>query len=246
MTELDIHPTRVDVAARRVWNSRQLLREATDSGSVPAPAIVEPFREFFWADLCAEYDAVNLYSFIQTRRKTYSSRFLRFVDYWYLDERNHAEGFFELNSRLLGRDENELMDALRAREPDFSQFEEFLADEFRALVLFAYDEYATIRTYQRDTFYERFGHTAFSTWIRAVLADEGTHFGNAVRLLQTGFANRLKDVGGVLAEVNQLEAGPYRNTFLLDHDGPHFLLTGQDLGKNFLDEIRTAITGKNF
>jgi hypothetical protein len=244
MTGISVETTRVDVVTRRVWNSRQLLREATDNECALNRAAIEPFREFFWADLCAEYDAVNLFSFVQSRKRQYSPRFLRFVDYWYLDERNHAEGFFELNSKLFGRDEDELLDHLRSREPQFQAFEAFLADEFKALVLFAYDEFATIRTYQRDTFYERFGHPAFGAWIRAVLADEGIHFGNAVRLLQTGFAHRLSEVENVLAEISRLEQVPYHNTFLLDHDGPHFLLTEQDLGQGFLDEICAAIRRK--
>lgn len=240
----DIQPTRVDGLTRRMWNSRELLREATQGAQEIDAAIVSPFKEFFWADLCAEYDAVNLYTFIQLRRRTYSPQFLRFIDYWYLDERNHAEGFFELNRALFGRDEDELMESLRAREPDFSAFETFLADEFRTLVLLAYDEYATIKTYQRDTFYKRFGHPAYNSWIGSVLADEGIHFGNAVKLLQKGFSHRFREVENVLAQINQLEKNPYHNTFLFDHDGPHFLLTESDLGTSFVDEVRAAITGK--
>lgn len=92
------------------------------------------------------------------------------------------------------------------------------------LTAFAYDEYVSVKTYKKDTFYNDFGHIGFNTWIVNLVADEATHFANAIKLLRSNHLSDLRQIEKTLTDIVQLENAPYRNTFLLDHDGPHFLL----------------------
>ncbi|PTT28725.1 hypothetical protein DBR18_15465 [Pseudomonas sp. HMWF021] len=193
------------------------------------------------ADLVSEYDSVNLYNFLYPRRKDFSPYFVQYLDFWYADERNHADGFFELNRLIFGTGEVELVDTLKNRVGDFTGLEDILSSEFNLLLLFAYDEYVSVKTYKKDTFYEGFGHPGFNTWIKNLIADEAIHFGNAVKILKTFYADRLDQADSVLRRIASLEGEEYKNTFLFDHDGPHFLLEEDEVGGVIIEEILSIL-----
>ncbi|WP_256588723.1 hypothetical protein [Pseudomonas sp. HMWF021] len=225
---------------KRNWSSRAIFEEVAGSGWVN-PGIDTSFKEFFMADLVSEYDSVNLYNFLYPRRKDFSPYFVQYLDFWYADERNHADGFFELNRLIFGTGEVELVDTLKNRVGDFTGLEDILSSEFNLLLLFAYDEYVSVKTYKKDTFYEGFGHPGFNTWIKNLIADEAIHFGNAVKILKTFYADRLDQADSVLRRIASLEGEEYKNTFLFDHDGPHFLLEEDEVGGVIIEEILSIL-----
>jgi hypothetical protein len=86
---------------KRNWSSRVLFKEIFDSGW-ENPGINQKYRDFFMADLFSEYDSINLYHHLHPRRSKFSPCFVQYLDFWFADERNHTEGFFELNRLLYG------------------------------------------------------------------------------------------------------------------------------------------------
>jgi hypothetical protein len=226
--------------AKRHWSSRALFNEISDSGWAN-PGIDLKYQDFFMADLVSEYDSVNLYHHLHPQREKFSPYFVQYLDFWFADERNHADGFFELNRLLFGSSEEELIDQLKVRIGNFEDLEEILASEFNLLLMFAYDEYVSVKTYKKDTFYSEFGHPAFNTWIKNLIADEAIHFGNAIKILKNTHTSELSKAENVLRSIVKLEGNAYQNTFLLDHDGPHFLLDGNELGDVVIEEILSAL-----
>jgi hypothetical protein len=226
--------------AKRHWSSRVLFNEISDSGWVN-PGIDPKYQEFFMADLVSEYDSVNLYHHLHSRRGTFSPYFVQYLDFWYADERNHADGFFELNRLLFGSSEEELIDQLKVRVGNFEGLDEILSSEFNLLLMFAYDEYVSVKTYKKDTFYSEFGHPAFNTWIKNLIADEAIHFGNAIKILKHTYTAQLDKAEDVLRSIVKFEGGAYQNTFLFDHDGPHFLLEDAEIGSIVIEEILSAL-----
>ncbi|WP_256574749.1 hypothetical protein [Pseudomonas sp. B15(2017)] len=225
---------------KRNWSSRAIFEDISSSGWVN-PGIDASFREFFMADLVSEYDSINLYNFLYPKRREFSPYFVQYLDFWYADERNHADGFFELNRLVFGTGEAELVNALKHRVGDFSGLEDILSSEFNLLLLFAYDEYVSVKTYKKDTFYQNFGHSGFNSWIKNLIADEAIHFGNAVKILKTFHADRLNQAEDVLNAIAGFEGEAYKNTFLFDHDGPHFLLESDEVGGAVIDEILSIL-----
>lgn len=221
---------------QRHWSSKALFNQLAGSGWVN-PGIDQKYKAFFLADLESEYDAVNLYCHLYPRRRQLSPLAVRYLDVWFSDERNHADGFLELNRLLFALDEQEIMDVLRSRTSDFGQLEELLSCEFKLLLMFAYDEYVSVKTYRKDTFYNEFGHPGFNVWIKNLIADETVHFANAIRILKVVHASSLCNAEQVLRSIVEMEGTAYRNTFLMDHDGPHFLLENSELGNTAVDEI---------
>lgn len=225
---------------KRNWSSRAIFEDIAASGWTN-PGIDPSFKAFFMADLVSEYDSVNLYNFLYARRKEFSPYFVQYLDFWYADERNHADGFFELNRLVFGATESDLINDLKDRVGDFSGLEDILSCEFNLLLLFAYDEYVSVKTYKKDTFYQDFGHPGFNVWIKNLIADEAIHFGNAVKILKTFHADKLDQAQSVLRRIGGFEGGEYKNTFLFDHDGPHFQLDSDEVGSVVIDEILSIL-----
>ncbi|MGN2434186.1 hypothetical protein [Pseudomonas syringae] len=225
---------------RRNWSSRALFSDIASSGWVN-PGIDTSYQDFFMADLVSEYDSVNLYNFLYPRRESFSPYFVQYLDFWYIDERNHADGFFELNRLIFDTPEESLLKKLHGRSADFSGLTDILSSEFNLLLMFAYDEYVSVKTYKKDIFYDDFGHPNFKLWIKNLIADEAIHFGNAVKILKTYYPHRLKEAEGVLRLIADLEGDDYKNTFLFDHDGPHFLLNSEEMGNVVIEEIVTIL-----
>ncbi|OGT36654.1 MAG: hypothetical protein A3F11_11570 [Gammaproteobacteria bacterium RIFCSPHIGHO2_12_FULL_37_14] len=200
-------------------------------------------KEFFWYDLCAEYDAIHLYRELHASRSHYSEDFLNFLEMWYADEQNHAAGFYELYKLLYDVNDEFIKQELQARTADFSEMREFLEDEFKLCVLFAYDEFASVMTYKKDLFYHEFGLLEFVTWIRNVLSDEALHFGNLVRLIRFKYLHRLHETREILLKIAEIEQQrkPYQATFLFDHECPHFLLTQEELAGRCINTVLQKI-----
>jgi rubrerythrin len=219
------------VVRRKGWNARALLRSIDRAAITLQETQVAHLREFLWYDLCAESDAKNLYQVLLARKQQYSREFFRFLDAWYQDEMNHASGFAYLQYLLFDEDESKIRARAAARPFSFSQLNRFFEDEFALCVLFAYDEYASVMTYEKDTFYRDLGSPLFEEWIKLVRADEAIHFMNLVRLIRFNHQDRLDNTAEILREVVRIEkeAHEYQGTFLFDHECPHFLVSKEDL-----------------
>jgi len=225
---------------KKHWSSRALFNEISGS-EWTNPGIDLKYKEFFMADLFSEYDAINLYHHLHLQRAQFSPYFVQYLDLWFADEKNHSDGFFELIRLLFGSTEEELIDQLKTRTGSFDQLQEIFTSEFNLLLLFAYDEYTSVKTYKKDTFYNEFGHENFNTWIKNLIADEAIHFGNAIKILKHKHSSNLHKAEGILHSIAKLENMPYQNTFLFDHDGPHFLLKSSELGDPVVKDILSIL-----
>jgi hypothetical protein len=184
-------------------------------------AELEKHREFFWIDLCAEYDALHLHRHLRDRGDDYSPEFLAFEEAWYRDEMNHYRGFRALYALLYGEDEASLEARVARREPDFGPLQSFFGDEFRLAALFAYDELATTRAYHVDyALYRRLGHPRFMTFIRRLVRDESFHYQNAVAVMRRLHRDRLGELPEHIDDFVAFDLGghAYRATFLFDHE----------------------------
>lgn len=226
--------------AKRHWSSRAIFSEISDSEWIN-PGIDLIYQEFFLADLFSEYDSINLYHHLHPLRKKLSPYVVQYLDLWFADEKNHADGFFELNRLLFGSNEEDLIDLLKMRAGNFELLEEMLSNELNLLLLFAYDELVSVKTYKKDNFYGEFGHPNFKTWIKSLIADEAIHFGNAIKLLKHYYAPQLNKAEDILQSIVKLETNAYQNTFLFDHDGPHFSLKSNELGQIVIEEILSIL-----
>lgn len=227
--------------SKRHWSSRALFSEISSS-EWSNPGIATTYEQFFLADLVSEYDSINLYHYLYQKRPRLSAYCVQYLDLWFQDEKNHADGFIELNRLLFDTPEETLLENLKSRPSNFEAFEEILSSEVSLLTAFAYDEYISVKTYKKDTFYNEFGHPGFMTWIHNLIADEATHFANAIKLLRSNHLSNLDEIEKTLARIIQLENAPYQNTFLLDHDGPHFLLGGSNYEASATNEILKILT----
>ena len=221
---------------KRNWSARLIFEDIAKSGWVN-PGIDHSFKNFFMADLVSEYDSVNLYHFLYSRRKEFSPYFVQYLDFWFADERNHADGFFEMNRLIFGTPEVDLIQKLQGRTADFAGLDRILSSEFNLLLMFAYDEYVSVKTYKKDTFYDDFGHPGFKDWIKHLIADEAIHFGNAIKILKSCHTEKLYEAENILNMISSFEGGDYKNTFLFDHDGPHFSLDSSEVGDVIIQEI---------
>ena len=226
--------------SKRNWNSRALFSALSNDGWTN-PGVDPKYKDFFMSDLVSEYDSLNLYFHLHPRRSEFSPYFVQYLDFWFLDERNHADGFFELNRLLFGAEEEDLIEQLKGRTGNFEGLGEVLSNEFDLLLLFAYDEYISVKTYKKDTFYGQFGHPNFNVWIKNLIADEAVHFGNAVKILRRNHAAKLDNAEKVLRRIVDLERMNYQNTFLFDHDGPHFLLDVTEVGNVVVEDILSIL-----
>lgn len=203
------------------WDARALFDGISRADVVLGDDELAKLREFFWFDLCAEWDSGHLHRHLHRRGDDYTPEFLAFEEAWYLDEINHAEGFVALYCLLFGETREDVVARLEAREPEFDELEGFFGDEFRLALLFAYDELATTRAYKLDVaLYESLGHPVFAEWIRRLLRDEGYHHANAVEVLRRRHADRMGEVADHVADFVAWDMGghAYRATFLFDHE----------------------------
>lgn len=221
-----------------IWSAPDLLGKISKHEFHLPASKLEYFRDFFWNDLCAEWDSVNLYNEIknQHQNQNYSVEFMNFIESWYLEEQNHASGFMYILCEFFGENQDDLLFRLKQRKPDFHLLKEFIHDEFKFLVLYAYDEYMTIQTFKKDQFYNDFGSPVFKDWIQHVKSDEAKHFHQVVKILRHKYKNLFSQQGiETLKYIRNIELNltSYNATFLFDHEDSHFLLTDSDLEESF-------------
>lgn len=224
------------------WSAENLLSKIDPEKILADSDFKNKYREFLMCDLRAESDSQNLYREL-TNRSNFSDEFYAFLEVWYHDEKNHAAGFRRVIHLLYGDDETLLEEEMHKRTADFSLLTPFFEDEFKLCVLFAYDEYASVLTYQKDSFYKLLGPLEFIKWIKRVTGDEARHFGNAVKLIHHKYQHRLHETKKVMDEILDFENAetPYKSTFLFDHDTEHFLLSHEELNHECADYVYQKI-----
>ena len=229
---------------RREWAANEILSERVFAHVHLTDLQREELKPAFWSFLCSEYDSIHLFSEIQRRRARFTPDFLAFARSWRADEENHAEGFAKIYSRFFCVSKSRIDEDLKSRAVDFVRVEEFLVDEFRLCVVLAYDEIATTHAYHRDIpMYASFGPKALVDFICLVKRDEALHFNNLVRLIRRNHRHRLDDVRGVLERVLQVDAlGDYGGTFVLDHAGPGFNISQNELASLCANAILKKLT----
>ncbi len=231
---------------RRTWSSHEVLHHNDFSRVQLSDLQREELKPAFWSFLCSEYDSVNLFTEIQKRKHQFSPDFLAFAQAWRTDEENHAAGFAAIYERFFDVPSEQIARDLPARPVDFERVEEFLADEFQLSLVLAYDEIVTTHAYHRDIpMYASFGPRAYVNWIRFVKRDEALHFNNLLRLIRRNHRHRLGEVRGVLERVLAVDVhGDYGGTFVLDHGGPGFNLSHDELSSICANTILKKLTNE--
>lgn len=213
------------VPVRRTWDPEDLF------GQMQADEyrVLEADREATWAklwkDLYTEYDARHLEVELDRRRIVVSPEGRAFMDAWSADERRHTRGFVRLMELLVGADGQELCNSLDARAHDFGRIEDFLKDEFTALLMIAFDEMVTCHAYAQDRdFYRAAGGAPFTRWLSELMADEAAHCRNAVEVIRALHSDRIDEVQPILQNLlhGVGEASDYGGTFVFDHFGEHY------------------------
>ena len=205
--------------------------------------------DLLWYDVSTEYDARHLTDHLR-RRGGFGAAFWRAHGLWAEEERRHHEGFLAVLEALFGRAAigAALEEAgsgaavgpddgppptwrglLAARAYDPAPLAGVLADELGVLVCGAYDELVTVRAYRANLpVYDRLGPLV-ARFVRAVIADEATHYARFLEVLCGDHGARLAEVPARLAAVRAAgAAAPYGNMFLLDHHGPEYTTALED------------------
>jgi hypothetical protein len=177
-------------------------------------------RELVWPDLFSEYDARFLSAHLAKLDLELGAHFRACERIWARDEELHYLGFRAAYAGLSGRSEAELEEEMRARRGavDFAPLADLFAGEFEIACLMAYDELATVRAYRSGLErYARLGPEMLA-FVRCVIADEGRHSRNFLKLLREEHPQRLRQAGDVIDRIRDREGVAYGNTFVLDHD----------------------------
>ncbi len=227
------------------WDAAAFLSDLTAADVALSPDKISSLREFFWFDLCAEYDALSLHRHLLAGPDVYGAEFWEFATVWLADELNHYRGFRVLYKLLYGESDESIDARLAERKPHFEPLATFFGDEFRLCCLFAYDELATTRAYHLDfELYRSLGHPKFLKFIRRLTRDESYHYQNAVALMRLHPRSRLIEVEHHVDDFVRFDLGgqAYRATFLFDHDWDHieggfFRETGEILKKRLRPQV---------
>ncbi|MFT7619140.1 MAG: hypothetical protein ACI97A_002789 [Planctomycetota bacterium] len=206
------------------WNAASLIGEVNRSDIALDEQALSELKNYFWVDLCAEWDSKYLHDELHKHGQSWSHDFIRFEEAWYEDEMNHAEGFVAIYSLLYGESKTSILKRLNERTPDFGTVADFIKSEFDLCLLFAYDELATMRAYHLDIeLYQSLGPSQFQTWIRMLLKDETYHHKNGFDLVLRNHAHRLSEVDSRIHQFLEYDAKnpPYKATFIFDHEWDH-------------------------
>ncbi|WNG50020.1 hypothetical protein F0U60_42295 [Archangium minus] len=207
------------------WSSSELFARVRPEDIIMPEQDKRDYEPILWNDLCSEFDAQYMNTWIRRSGLTLSGEFHSFVEAWSRDEYNHYLGFRRIYSLFYGESEAAITERLEARKPDFRVIDDFGRDEFLLCAVLAYDEIATTRSYIDDTeFYGSLGPSAFRDWVRWLVADEARHFMNLLRVMQGRHAHRLAELPAVLDRILEIDLtkDSYEATFVLDHHGPQF------------------------
>jgi len=188
---------------------------------------LEKMRPYIWADLCAESDSLKFLQWVRfsSNSKIYSPELEEFLESWIQDEQRHAKNFEALYSHLYGISIDQIRKILAARVSDFNTLAPFLEDEFSICVIIAYDEIATVKSYQQDiAFYDFLDKEVCGKFIRTVIKDEGKHFSNILKVIAKCHRDRLTELPSKLHQLMELDLSrrEYRGTFVMDHAAFYF------------------------
>lgn len=202
--------------ARRDWSSLAAdVRPHARALSPEDHARLEPvLRE----DVLSEYDARFLSAHLAALELDLSPEFQAAERLWAADEERHHRVTLEVFEEHWGLDP----EALTGRRPDFAPLADLFEDELTLLVLFAYDELATVRAYRANLpLYAKLG-PAYLGWARALVADEAWHYAAFLEVIRGVHGHRLAEAPEHLDRVLAHGGTPYGATFVLDHDDPVF------------------------
>lgn len=196
------------VPRAQVWNADKVLGELASAPlSVPTIELLANYPTA--RDMKIERDAENLCLELDRRRgfgQQFSAEFVAFEGAWRRDEWLHYLFLRRIACRLFGQQESEVNEALNV-SGDFENYEFFLADEFRILVLIARDELITTRGYVADRgLYEALG-SVFLDCFNRIIIDEANHYHNALSLLKRFHRSRLHEVPELVEHLRAVEAG---------------------------------------
>lgn len=187
---------------------------------------LERMQPFIWRDLCSESDSDNFLHWLRSFGPGgYSTEFEVFLSRWIEDERRHAASFLKLYSELYSVPYDLINQMLAQRIVNFDPIASFLEDEFSVCVLIAYDEIATVMSYQQDVaFYDLLDKRTHGKLIRNVIKDEGQHFSSILDVIERCHSDRLGEIPSKLGRLLQWDiAKPeYQNTFVMDHSTFYF------------------------
>jgi hypothetical protein len=177
-------------------------------------------REFLWNAMLTEYDADNLSKYLTTKTITFSKEFLAFKGAWSHDEWNHYLGFRRIYSLLYDTPEDQIAKTLALDVGDFDPIADFLEDEFTTVLILAYDEIATFKSYVAEfPFYKSFGDARVFGWFKRVTNDELNHFRNCMNIIRRRHLGKIDEIPGTLKLFMawDREKHPYGRTFVFDH-----------------------------
>lgn len=203
-------------AKPRSWSVDELLAAG---GALRCPAgLARRARVSLWDDLTSEYDARLLSAHVHALPIAYTPEFRAAEAAWARDEELHHRAMRRAYAELFGFGDDE-RERLGARRADFAPIAQLFGDELAILVLYAYDELATVRAYAANLpLYDRLG-PAMGRIARHVVADEAWHYSLFLGVLRTRHAHRLREAAALVRRVRAAEGTPYAATFVFDHDG---------------------------
>jgi len=213
---LEPRTARPSPGARKDWSG--LVLETRPHARALAASDRAALGKILLEDVVSEYDARFLSRHVHGLPLTYSPPFLAAERRWRADEERH----FRFTAAVY--DEHWGLDSARVgdRSPDFGPLAPLFTDELAMLVLFAYDELATVRAYRANlSWYAKLG-PAYLRWARALIADEAWHYSAFLAVIRSVHRARLDEARALLDRVIELEGTPYAATFVLDHDDPVF------------------------
>lgn len=177
-------------------------------------------KDFLWNAMLTEYDAANLDKYLKTQFNAFSDEFLAFENAWRLDEWNHYLGFRRIYSVLYDEPEEEIVERLERNTGDFDPIAEFLDDEFKVILVLAYDEIATFKSYLAEfSFYKTLDNAKIFRWFQKVTNDELNHFQNCMEIIRSKYSTRGLEISHIIDRFIKwdLSRHPYTRTFVFDH-----------------------------
>ena len=209
------------IKRRPAWRSEALFAEFS-AVETQDPRLKRKAAVIFETDTASEYDARHLSARLAEEFGDWPAEIAAYLAIWDKDEDKHYRGLRHLLHAVTGEPEKSIHARMEERHPNFADIAPFIDDPFQFLVALAYDECVTVQAYATDyPLYDALGPGA-GRWVRLTNRDEALHYANAVRLVRCLYQDRIDEVPAMLERLvaHDQQRGPYRATFLLDHDHP--------------------------